>query len=211
MSDDIGYNDGITAFEDWYRKLSIAIDKHNAWVDAYTTWVIGPRTTAPPVPVKFPKIPLEGPNFNEADKSTWPWPRKFFRNTMRKLKDYYDAVNPSNGGGDPDPPPPPPPPPLQPWDSGFAPQSYNQGGSGQDARYNIRINCTQRSDGKYVDGQGVVYDDGGRPLGGRTQTAIPELKPADQMDGREPWDIYIYNDVQIGPNKENYPAASYNR
>lgn len=132
--------------------------------------------------------------------------------TLKIIKEDHDAAIPSdppppnggNGGGNE-------PPPNRPWESGFAPQAYNQGGSGQDARYNIRINCTQRSDGKYVDGQGIVYDDGGRPLGGRTQTAIPELKPADQMDGREPWDIYVYNDVQIGPNKENYPVASYNR
>jgi hypothetical protein len=73
---------------------------------------------------------------------------------------------------------PPPPPPA-----GLAPQTYNRGSSGQDARY-----CTK--DSGNPDGGGFHYDSGGRSLGGRSGKFVPGLKPADEMDGREPCDPY---------------------
>jgi hypothetical protein len=133
-----------------------------------------------------------------------PWPSSAFaKGIVEELRRDDPVPSP--------PPPPPPPPPPSPWDSGFAPQAYNQGGSGQNARYNVRINCTRRADGNYVDGQNIVYDDGGRSHGGRSEKFIPQLKPADQMDGKEPWDRYIHNNLIIGPNREDYPEASYER
>lgn len=98
---------------------------------------------------------------------------------------------------------------TKPWDSGYAPQAYNKGSRGQDARYNIRINCTKRADGRYVDRKGMVYGDDGLCLGGRSGNAVAGLKPADEMDGREPTEAYEYKGKKIGPDKENYPAESY--
>ena len=109
----------------------------------------------------------------------------------------------------PAPPPPPPPPPPAPWDSGYAPQAYNQGSRGQNAIFNVRINCTLRADGRYVDKNGIVYSDSGLCEGGRSEQNIPTLKPADMKDQHEPWDAYEWMGNIIGPNKENYPEASY--
>jgi hypothetical protein len=111
----------------------------------------------------------------------------------------------------PSDPGPTPPPPAQPWDSGYAPQSYNRGSSGQDARFNIRINCEQLANGDYRDKRGVVYTDGGLDRGGRTGSYVAGLKPADEMDGREPWEAYENFGTIVGPNKENYPPASYSQ
>jgi len=210
---DIGYQDGIQAFENWYRKLSAAIDQHNTWVAEWQAWSKLPddvkKFTDPPSPPTLPKIPLEGPNFQEADMTTWPWPKKFFDNTMRKLKDDHDAANPSdppdppnggNGGTTP-----------APWDSGYAPQAYNQGSRGQNAIFNVRINCTFRQDGKYVDKNGIVYSDSGLCDGGRTEADVPGLKDADMKDQKEPWDSYEWFGKTIGPDKEDYPAESYNK
>lgn len=69
-------------------------------------------------------------------------------------------------------PPPPPPPKLN-------PQTYNKGSSGQDARY-----CVTHDDG-------YRYDSGGREIDGRRSGKfVPGLKPADEMDNREPCDPY---------------------
>jgi len=69
-------------------------------------------------------------------------------------------------------PPPPPPPTLN-------PQTYNKGSSGQDARY-----CVTKDDG-------YRYDSGGREIDGRRSGKfVAGLKPADEMDGREPCDPY---------------------
>ncbi len=73
----------------------------------------------------------------------------------------------------------PPAPPVQ----TLAPQTYNRGSSGQDARY-----CTAESGNP--DGGGYRYDSGGRSLGGRSGNPVAGLKPADEMDGREPCDPY---------------------
>ena len=85
---------------------------------------------------------------------------------------------------------PPPPPPPQ-----FHPQTYNKGSSGQDARY-----CVP-PDGPT---DGCRYDEGGREIDGkRTGQFVPGLKPADEMDGREPCDPYN--------GFPPWPAASYER
>jgi len=111
----------------------------------------------------------------------------------------------------PPPPPPPPPPTSHPWDSGYPPQSYNQGSRGQNAKFNIHINCVEVAHNDWRDAHGNSYDDSGLCRGGRTEAHVDGLKPSDEMDGREPWDAYVYNDATIGPGKENYPAASYNQ
>lgn len=101
---------------------------------------------------------------------------------------------------------PTPPPSSNPWDSGYAPQVYNKGSRGQDARYNIRINCVAN-----VDQRGIHYDDAGLCLGGRTGNDVPGLKPVDMSDGLEPWQPYEWMGRTIGPNKEDYPAESYDQ
>ena len=95
------------------------------------------------------------------------------------------------------PPPPPPPDDPPPPPPTLFPQSYNKGSSGQDARY---ATFGKTSDGRFE------YDSGGRCRGGRSGQFIPELKPADQMDGNEPWDPYEYGGRTIGPW---YPPKSY--
>ena len=87
----------------------------------------------------------------------------------------------------------PPPPPRN-----LAPQTYNRGSSGQDARY-----CTRESGNP--DGGGFHYDADGRSLGGRSGNPVAGLKPADQMDGREPCDPYTNGNLSFPP----WPAASY--
>jgi hypothetical protein len=89
------------------------------------------------------------------------------------------------------PPPPPPTPKL-------APQTYNKGSSGQDARY-----CTQHSGNP--DGGGFRYDNDGRSLGGRSGNPVAGLKPADEMDGRGPCDPYTNNGQSFPP----WPPGSY--
>jgi hypothetical protein len=107
----------------------------------------------------------------------------------------------------PDPPKPQPP---KPSDTGYAPQSYNQGSRGQNAKFNVHINCTLRGDGYYVDKNGIVYQDNGLcSSGGRTEPFIPELKPSDMSDGKEPWEAYEWMGNIIGPGPENYPAVCY--
>lgn len=141
-----------------------------------------------------------------ANRTQWYWLEKFTW-ALDVLQADFDARNPDTA-----PPPPPPPPTTNPWDSGYAPQAYNRGSGGQNARFNIRINCTQRSDGKYVDKKGVVYSDSGlQESGQRSEFTVSGLKPSDMMDGLDPWEQYEWMGNLIGPNKENYPAASYNQ
>jgi hypothetical protein len=86
-------------------------------------------------------------------------------------------------------PPPPPPPPQR-----LAPQTYNRGSSGQDARY-----CTK--DSGNPDGGGFRYDADGRSLGGRTGNTVAGLRPADEMNGLGPCDPYL--------NFPPWPDGSY--
>jgi hypothetical protein len=134
-------------------------------------------------------VQKRGPGYDPADLSTWPWPDKLER-TLRILKDEHDAAVPV------DPPDDPPPPPAV----KLAPQTYNKGSSGQDARY-----CTKESGNP--DAGGFHYDDGGRSLGGRTGNPVAGLKPADQMDGREPCDPYTHDGRSFPP----WPKESYDR
>jgi hypothetical protein len=198
---DIGYQDGITAFNDWFRKFSL-------WIDAFEAWSTLPNEqrnqTKPPIP---PRIPRRGANYNKDDLSTWPWPDKHER-TERMLKDWHDEEH-----ADAQPPPPPPPPPG----TKYAPLAYNSGtgptntgyGAEPSARYNTLINCTRRADGSYVDGEGVVYDDGGRQAGGRTEKFVFGLKHANSMDGKEAYEPY--DDSPDGQMHPPYPSASYER
>lgn len=200
---DIGYQDGIDAFEEWFRKLSASITKHNEWVQNYIAWSKLPdsvRLTAdPPIPPTFPKIPLEGPLFNEKDMNTWPWPRKFFKNTIRTLKDDHDAaVGPSN----PEEPPPPPPP------ARVAPRTFNKVlPNGSDARFCI-TGLPRHDSGLNA---GLPYDDfttydnnGLDKSGGRDPNRqVPGLRQANSMDQYGPCDLY--------PPLTAWPPESYLR
>jgi hypothetical protein len=99
----------------------------------------------------------------------------------------------------PDPAPTPPPdegPPVAP--TGLAPQTYNRGSSGQDARY-----CTR--DSGNPDGGGFHYDENGLCRGGRSGNPVPGLKPADMMDGKGACDPYEWGGVSYPP----WPPGSY--
>lgn len=93
-------------------------------------------------------------------------------------------------------PPPPPPPPRR-----VAPQTYNRGSAGQDARY-CTFGLPTDSQGRPVDDYST-YDENGLSLGGRTGNPVPGLKPADEMDGRGPCEPY-------GPFPP-WPTMSYDR
>ena len=209
MADDIGYNDGITAYENWFRAMSKAIDAHNEWVRLFGRAKLNnPEGTIKelPQPPKFPSIPLEGPNFNEADMSTWPWPRKFFRNTMRKLKDYYDTVNPNNpGSGDPDPTPVPP--------KIIAPRTFNSVPNGSNARF--CITGLPRHDSGENKGlpydQWTTYDENGLDkTGGRDDGyQVPGLRQANSMDHYGPCDLY--DGLTAWPGDKQNETGSYHR
>jgi hypothetical protein len=205
----IGYQDGITAFNNWFKKFGL-------WADAFEKWATLPNETRaitkPPIP---PAIPGRGVNYDPAKIDTWPWPEKHER-TERKLKDWHDSesmppVEPL--------PPVPPPVPAKPWESGFPPITYNSGtgpdntghGVNPNARYNIMINCNKQADGSYLDRHNIRYDDAGKCWGGRTENYVPGLKFANSMDGAEPWHQYTNGGNTYGPNKEDYPAVCYER
>ena len=196
--DDIGYNDGIKAFDDWYRRLSAAIDQHNKWVADFQAWNLLPDELKhdPPNPVKLPVIRLEGPNYDPKDQTTWPWPKKFFDNTMRKLKDGFDAYNnPSK----PDPPKPPDPTPKV-----VAPRTFNKVlPNGSDARFCI-TGLPRGTQGLPYDDY-TTYDDNGLDrAGGRTpDTQVPGLRQANSMDQYGPCDLY--------PPLTEWPKQSYDR
>lgn len=105
---------------------------------------------------------------------------------------------------------PDPPPPSDPWDSGYPPMAYNASAKGN-AKYNVRINCSRVGDNDWRDAHGLSYDDSGLCRGGRTEQHVDGLKSSDETDGREPWDAYAYGNTIVGPNRENYPAESYER
>lgn len=67
----------------------------------------------------------------------------------------------------------------------LAPQVFNQGSRGQDARYDVS-GLTQVRPGVYSDGV-YEYDENGLSLSARPYQAISGLKPADEMDGANPW------------------------
>jgi len=115
--------------------------------------------------------------------------------TLKILADDHDAAIP----GTPDNPDDPPPTPKK-----LAPQTYNRGSRGQDAKY-----CTTglaKVNGAFVDDGGFRYDDQGLCLGGRSGNPVAGLKPSDEMDGRGPCDPYTNGNQSFPP----WPAASYN-
>lgn len=61
----------------------------------------------------------------------------------------------------------------------------------------------------YIDQMNIMYDTDGRDLGHRTKTLIPELKSADDMDGREPCEAYLGPTGQMIGGEFGYPAASF--
>lgn len=95
-------------------------------------------------------------------------------------------------------PPPPPPPPAK----RLAPQTYNKGGAGQDARYCVQSpGVVKAGPNDWVDEGGFRYDDNGLCKGGRSGNPVAGLKPADQMDGRGSCDPYN--------GMPPWPAGSY--
>jgi hypothetical protein len=135
---------------------------------------------------------LDPAGFNASGTGAWD---KYFR-TMRILVADHDAAIVAS------PPPttttaPPPPtttaPAVRP-----APQTYNRGTRGQDARYCL-------PDGVTVDAAGYRYDEDGRSLGGRTGNDVPGLKPSDAMDGASPCAGYSWGNQTFPP----WPDASY--
>jgi hypothetical protein len=196
---DIGYQDGIEAFEQWYRKLSTSIDAHNKWVADFAAWNKLPdeikQDTDLPNPPLFPKIPLEGPLYVEADQSTWPWPKKFFDNTMRKLKDDHDA---SNATPEPEPTPEPP----IPTPKNIAPRTFNKQG-GSDARFCVK-DLPRNPQGNPYD-EFTTYDNNGLDVvGGRDpDRQVPGLRGAREMDQYGPCDLY--------PPLTQWPPESYLR
>ena len=98
----------------------------------------------------------------------------------------------------PDAAPPPPPPPPQ-----VAPRTYNKVLGGPDARFCI-TGLTRGADALWHD-PFSRYDDNGLDVdGGRTSdTQVPGLKPANEMDDRGPCDPY----GSFPP----WPAGSYER
>ena len=183
MAQSIGYQDGITA----------AINRLRTSDPGGTIVKKGPDG-------KWPKEPLE--TIKDVPLENWKAWDKLERTLGILAYDHDQAVTPS--------PLPPVDPPVDPHPqpSGFAPQSYNKGSRGQNAKFNVRINCTYDSrTGEYVDGQGVRYDDAGLCKGGRTEPNIPGLKPSDMSDGKEPWESYEW----MGQTFPPYPAQSYEK
>lgn len=153
---------------------------------------------------------LDDQEHNKVNKAIAGLPASTPRSNIAKVA-FYLARRMVPVHTDP-PPPPPPPPPSNPWDSGYAPRAYNMGSAGQNCKFNVKINCTLRPDGNYEDKNGIVYQDNGLCKGGRSETPpINGLKPSDMSDGLEPWEAYEWMGNTIGPNKENYPAQSYER
>ena len=94
-------------------------------------------------------------------------------------------------------PPPPPPPPPQ-----IAPRTYNKVPSA-DARFCI-AGLTRGTDGYYHDVFSKYDENGLDADGGRTSdTQVPGLKPANEMDDRGPCDFY--------DGMTAWPAGSYER
>lgn len=185
----IGYQDGITAFNQWFTKFGL-------WQKAFEKWSNLPNeqrmTTRPPVP---PAIPGRGANYDPAVISTWPWPEKHAR-TERKLKDFHDA---SAVG---DVPPVPQPKPK------VAPRTFNKVlPNGSDARYcvtGLPVHESGENKGLPFD-QYTTYDVNGLDkAGGRDPNKqVAGLRQANTMDQYGPCDLY--------PPLTEWPPESYDR
>lgn len=118
----------------------------------------------------------------------------------------FDRLLDEIGMGAPPPPPPPPPPDR------YAPRAYNTAPNGSDARFCMDAKWgVVRIAGGYRDAMGVAYDEGGRDLGGRTKTVVPELKPANEMDDRAVCDPYVGPTGRAIGGSAGYPAGSFVR
>jgi hypothetical protein len=105
----------------------------------------------------------------------------------------------------PDPEPPPPPPPPPPPEKRLAPMTH-YATPRADARYCVHSpGVTMVMGDDWVDEGGFHYTENGLCKGGRTGKFVPELKPADSMDGLEPCDGYEKDGRRFPP----WPAASY--
>lgn len=143
---------------------------------------------------------LDPGGFNASRTGAWD---KYFA-TQRRLVGDHDAECSGT-------PPPPvtttaPPPTTTAPAPRPAPQAYNRGSSGQDARYCVNGGANG------TDAAGYRYDSGGREIDGRrTGNRVLELKPSDEMDGREPCDQYVGPTGRTIGGAAGYPPGSYER
>jgi len=168
MSEKIGYNDGLTGFVSFMRKI--------------------------------PGVRYRDQDSRPSSLSEWYWLEKLER-TLRILKDAHDAAIVM-----PEPPPPPPPPPP-PTAKRLAPQTYNKGSRGQDARYCINAPGVTRvgSTDRWIDEGRYTYNIDGLCDGGRSGAPVAGLKPSDMMDGKGPCDPYTWGEQSFPP----WPPGSY--
>jgi hypothetical protein len=143
---------------------------------------------------------LDPGGFNATRTGAWD---KYF-STQRRLVADHDAE--CTGAPPPTTTTTAPPPTTTAPAPRPAPQAYNRGSSGQDARY-----CVNGGAGG-TDAAGYRYDSGGREIDGRrTGNPVAELKPADEMDGREPCDQYVGPTGRTIGGAAGYPPGSYER
>lgn len=173
-------------------------------IDAFLNWLR-----------QQPDVPKPGPNYDPNNHTTWPWPERLHR-TLRMLAAAHDAEQ-----GAPDPPPDPtdPPPDPPPSEPRLAPRAYNKGTNDSDPRFcvflpdgNLRPGITKIGTDLYVDEGGYRYNgDGLGQDGGNWRNRdrmVPNLLPANSMDGRPVCQAYVNNGVTIG-GSAGYPPESF--
>lgn len=169
-----------------------------SFAQSATATMIGPQTGCVAAANRLRKLDPAGTNASK----TGAWD-KLERTCVILAADHDAAITTT-------PPPPPtttvpppttttvPPPPR------LAPQTYNRGSSGQDARYCVHWpGVTNVGPNRWRDEGGFEYDGGGLSLGGRSGNTVAGLNPADAMDGREACDPYN--------GMPPYPAGSFAR
>lgn len=173
----IGYQDGITAFNNWFRAFG-------KWSEAFEKWATLPNEqraiTKPPVP---PQILARGPNYDRNDITTWPWPDKHER-TERKLKDWHDSSIPAN--------PDPKPPTIDPH-YGIAPRTYNYAVENNSDPLFCKVSpgVTVNTDGSFSD-KYSRYDSNGKDIDGlrERERMVDGLNKSNNTNGLDPCTLY---------------------
>lgn len=112
-------------------------------------------------------------------------------------------------------PTPIPEPTPQPEPEGkYAPMSHHSTPSA-DARFCMSpVYGVKRIAGGFMDQKGILYDEAGRDLGGRSKRGadeMPFLKGANSMDGQEPCDPYVGPTGMLIGGEAGYPAKCFER